>query len=92
VGEDAGDPAWRGDGRHQAQAPATVRTRQHVEAEGPAQQLGPGDVARANVARLRLVAIIAAPHAIARILAHLGLPPASPPPLPARQPSWLPAD
>jgi hypothetical protein len=42
--------------------------------------------------RLRLVATIAAPHAIARILAHLGLPPAPPPPLPARQPSWLPAD
>ena len=42
--------------------------------------------------RLRLVATIAAPHAIARILAHLGLPPAPPAPLPARQPSWLPAD
>jgi type I restriction enzyme R subunit len=44
VREDAGDHARIGDGRHQAQPPAAVRTRQDVEAEGPAQELGPGDV------------------------------------------------
>jgi len=42
--------------------------------------------------RLRLVATIADPRVIARILAHLGLPLAPPPPAPPRQPSWLPAD
>ena len=42
VGKDAGDGARIGDGRHQAQAPATVRARQDVEAEAAAQELGPG--------------------------------------------------
>ena len=41
--------------------------------------------------RLRLVTTIADPRVIARILAHLGLPLESPRPVPARQPSWLPA-
>ena len=43
--EDAADHARIGDGRHRAQPPAAVRAGQHVEAEGPAQQLGPGHVA-----------------------------------------------
>jgi len=38
VGGDAGDHAGLGDGRHQAQAPAAVRTRQHVEGKGAPQQ------------------------------------------------------
>lgn len=41
---------------------------------------------------LRLVATIAEPRVIARILAHLGLPLEPPAPAPPRQPSWLPAD
>ena len=41
--------------------------------------------------RLHLVATIADPRVIARILAHLGLPLAPPAPAPPRQPSWLPA-
>ena len=41
--------------------------------------------------RLRLVATIADPRVIARILAHLGLPLEPPGPVPPRQPSWLPA-
>jgi hypothetical protein len=41
--------------------------------------------------RLRLVATIADPRVIARILAHLGLPVEPPLPVPPRQPSWLPA-
>ena len=40
--------------------------------------------------RLRLVATIADPRAIASILAHLGLPLEPPRPAPARQPGWLP--
>jgi hypothetical protein len=40
--------------------------------------------------RLRLVATIADPRVIARILAPLGLPLAPPSPAPARQPSGLP--
>jgi len=39
--------------------------------------------------RLRLVATIATPRAIARILTHLGLPLEPPRPLPPQQPSWL---
>ncbi len=39
--------------------------------------------------RLRLVATIADPRVIARILAHLGLPLEPPGPVPPRQPSWL---
>ena len=42
--------------------------------------------------RLRLVATIADPRVIARILAHLGLPLEPPCPMPPRQPSWLSAD
>jgi hypothetical protein len=42
--------------------------------------------------RLRLVATIAEPRVIARILAHLGRPLAPPAGAPARQPSWLPDD
>ena len=42
--------------------------------------------------RLRLVATIADPRVIARILAHLGLPLEPPCPAPPRQPSWLPED
>ena len=42
--------------------------------------------------RLRLVATIADPRVIARILAHLGLPLEPPCPRPPRQPSWLSAD
>jgi len=42
--------------------------------------------------RLRLVATIADPRVIARLLAHLGLPLEPPGPLPPRQPSWLSAD
>jgi len=42
--------------------------------------------------RRRLVAPIAAPRVIARILAHLGLPVDPPRPTPPRQASWLPAD
>ncbi|MFN8640425.1 MAG: ATP-dependent helicase HrpA [Candidatus Binatia bacterium] len=41
--------------------------------------------------RLRLVATLADPRVIARILAHLGLPLEPLPPAPPRQPSWLPA-
>jgi len=39
--------------------------------------------------RLRLVATIAEPRVIARILAHLGLPLEPPCPVPPRPPSWL---
>jgi hypothetical protein len=42
--------------------------------------------------RLRLVATIADPRVIARILAHLGLPLEPPCPVPPRQPSGLPGD
>ncbi len=42
--------------------------------------------------RLRLVATIADPRVIARILAHLGLPLEPPCPVPPRQPSWLSRD
>ncbi|MBX3024954.1 DUF2961 domain-containing protein [bacterium] len=42
--------------------------------------------------RLRLVATIADPRVIARILAHLGLPLQPPPPLPPAHPSCLSAD
>ncbi len=42
--------------------------------------------------RLRLVATIADPRVIARILAHLGLPLLAPCPVPPRQPSWLSSD
>ena len=42
--------------------------------------------------RLLLVATIADPRVIARILAHLGLPLEPPRPVPPHQPSWLPSD
>jgi hypothetical protein len=56
---------------------------------GPSLQVGPGCPACGG--RLRLVATIAEPRVIARILAHLGLPGEPPPAAPPRQPSWLPA-
>ena len=40
-----------GEGRHQPQPPAAVRTGEDVEGEGPVQELSPGDVAGADVAR-----------------------------------------
>ena len=45
MGEDAGDHARIGDGRHQAQAPAAVRARQHVEGKGAPQAVGADHVA-----------------------------------------------
>ena len=51
VREDLRDYAGVGGGRHQAQPPAAIRAGEPVEGNGPAQQLGPGDVAGADVPR-----------------------------------------
>lgn len=83
-------------------------TPEQIEAPPPAGAVRPRHVAWAEIlrrtfgldvlacpdcgGRLRLVATIADPRVIARILAHLGLPLEPPRPVPSRQPSWLPRD